>query len=188
MPAWIHDRAMDLKKKMKGTYSPEKAEQVAFAVATQQAHKVGKSPKTVVSKQTGKKEPFGTPEGKAVAKAKFDKPKSEYKKTAAERAADTILETNEKSVKGATPQPLATTDPVLVNDVADAIRASEQSDKESDKHLGLLFEETGDKGDVKQEKIIKDPMAENPGTPAIKVAMYRSFLKEFTKIAMERVS
>jgi len=71
MPAWIHDRAMKLKKQMEDTYPPEKAKQVAFAVATQQAHKTGKSPKT-----------FGTSEGRAEAKAKFDKPKSEYKKTA----------------------------------------------------------------------------------------------------------
>jgi hypothetical protein len=83
MPAWIHDRAMSMKKDMEKTYGPEKAKQVAFAVATQQAHKVGKSPKTHVSKETGKKEAFGTPEGRAEAKVKFDKPKSEYKKTAA---------------------------------------------------------------------------------------------------------
>ena len=83
MPKWIHDRAMSLKKDMEKTYGPEKAEQVAFAVATQQAHRLGKSPKTFKSKVTGKKETFGTPEGKEIAKAKFDKPKSEYKKTAA---------------------------------------------------------------------------------------------------------
>lgn len=71
MPAWIHDRAMKLKKQMEDTYPPEKAKQVAFAIATQQAHKTGKSPKT-----------FGTSEGRAEAKAKFDRPKSEYKKTA----------------------------------------------------------------------------------------------------------
>jgi len=73
---------MSMKKSMEKTYGPEKAKQVAFAVATQQAHKVGKSPKTHVSKETGERERFGTPEGRAEAKAKFDKPKSEYKKTA----------------------------------------------------------------------------------------------------------
>jgi len=62
---------MKLKKQMEDTYPPEKAKQVAFAVATQMAHKTGKSPKT-----------FGTSEGRSEAKAKFDKPKSEYKKTA----------------------------------------------------------------------------------------------------------
>lgn len=82
MPAWIHQRAERLMPEMKKQYGEEKGEQVAFATATQMAHKVGKSPKTFVSKQTGKKEPFGTPEGKRAAKMKFDKPRSEYKKTA----------------------------------------------------------------------------------------------------------
>lgn len=71
MPAWIHDRAMELKRKMKDTYGPEKAEQVAFAVATQQSHKLGKSPKS-----------YGTAQGRREAKAKFDKPIKEYTKTA----------------------------------------------------------------------------------------------------------
>lgn len=73
MPKWIHDRAMSLKKDMKETYGPEKAEQVAFAVATQQSHRLGKSPKK-----------YGTSEGKTVARAKFDRPRKEYKKTAGE--------------------------------------------------------------------------------------------------------
>jgi hypothetical protein len=83
MPAWIHDRAMSLKKDMEKTYGPEKAKQVAFAVATQQAHRLGKSPKTYKSKVTGEKERFGTTVGRVVAKQKFDKPKKEYQKTAA---------------------------------------------------------------------------------------------------------
>ena len=82
MPAWIHNRAMSLKKDMEKTYGPEKAEQVAFAVATQQAHKLGKSPKKFKSKETGKMERFGTSEGRAEAEAKFDKSKDEYRKTA----------------------------------------------------------------------------------------------------------
>ncbi len=96
MPKWIHDRAMELKKEMKDTYGPEKAEQVAFAVATQQSHKLGKSPKTFVSKQTGKREPFGTAEGREVAKAKFNKPRSEYKKTAADVMFTSMMEELEK--------------------------------------------------------------------------------------------
>jgi hypothetical protein len=51
--------------------SPETPKSVAYATATQQAHKVGKSPKK-----------FRTRLGVAMAKAKFDKPKKEYKKTA----------------------------------------------------------------------------------------------------------
>lgn len=85
MPKWIHDRAMSLKDEMEKTYGPEKAEQVAFAVATQMAHRTGKSPKTFVSEVTGKKERFGTPEGRREAKQKFDKPLKEYQKTAEAR-------------------------------------------------------------------------------------------------------
>lgn len=73
MPAAIHDRAMRLLPEMKDSYPPKKAKQVAFAVATQQAHAKGEAPK----KWHGQK--FGTPEGKQEAKMKFDKPPSEYK-------------------------------------------------------------------------------------------------------------
>jgi hypothetical protein len=86
---------MSLKKDMEKTYGPEKAEQVAFAVSTQQAHRLGKSPKTFKSKVTGKKERFGTPEARTEAKAKFDKPKKEYQKTASfnlESFSDELLE------------------------------------------------------------------------------------------------
>ena len=47
------------------------SESQSWAIATQQAHKLGKTPKG-----------YGTREGKLEAKAKFDKPKSEYRKTA----------------------------------------------------------------------------------------------------------
>ena len=60
-----------MKKDMEKTYGPEKAEQVAFAVATQQAHRLGKSPKTFKSKVTGKKERFGTIEGRKAAMSKI---------------------------------------------------------------------------------------------------------------------
>ena len=43
----------------------------SFAIATQQAHAAGKTPKS-----------FGTPMGKHIAKKKYDEPKSAYKKTA----------------------------------------------------------------------------------------------------------
>jgi hypothetical protein len=46
-------------------------ESTSFAIATQQAHKVGKSPKG-----------FRTPEGVATAKAKMTSPVKEYRKTA----------------------------------------------------------------------------------------------------------
>ena len=63
---WIHDRAHRIMES-----SPETPKSVAYATATQQAHKVGKSPKG-----------FRTSEGVAAAKVKFDRPKKEYQKTA----------------------------------------------------------------------------------------------------------
>jgi len=63
---WIHDRAKRLQRK-----NPDMEERTAFAVATQQAHKVGKSPKK-----------FRTAEGMRTAKSKFSLPKKEYRKTA----------------------------------------------------------------------------------------------------------
>lgn len=65
MPQWIHDRAKHLLAK-----NPSMNKGQAFAIATQQSHKLGKSPKG-----------YGTSEGKKDAKAKYDKPKKEYKKT-----------------------------------------------------------------------------------------------------------
>ena len=66
MPAWIHNRAKHLLAK-----NPSMAKDTAFAIATQQSHKTGKTPKD-----------YGTSEGKREAKEKYDKPKKEYKKTA----------------------------------------------------------------------------------------------------------
>lgn len=73
---WIHDRAhklMDRRKKesLRARYGDEKGKSIAYAIATQQAHKVGKSPKK-----------FRTPEGMREARRKFRKPMKEYRKTA----------------------------------------------------------------------------------------------------------
>lgn len=65
MPKWIHDRARHIQAK-----NPEMPESQAFAIATQQAHAVGKSPKG-----------YGTSEGRREAKSKYDSP-SDDKKTA----------------------------------------------------------------------------------------------------------
>lgn len=64
--SWIYHRAKRLRKK-----NPNMSESQSFAIATQQAHKVGRSPKG-----------FRTPQGVREAKAKFDRPKREYQKTA----------------------------------------------------------------------------------------------------------
>jgi hypothetical protein len=52
-------------------YGPEKGKSVAYAIAVQQAHKTGKSPKG-----------FRTPKGVREAKKKYDRPKGDYRKTA----------------------------------------------------------------------------------------------------------
>lgn len=65
MPAWIHGRAEHILAK-----NPSMPKGEAFAIATQQAHAVGKSPKS-----------YGTLEGRETAKAKYDTPKDD-KKTA----------------------------------------------------------------------------------------------------------
>lgn len=61
MPKWIHDRAEHLLAK-----NPSMSKSMAFAVATQQAHSTGHTPKG-----------YGTSEGKSTAKAKFDTPKDD---------------------------------------------------------------------------------------------------------------
>jgi hypothetical protein len=63
---WIHDRAHRIMEE-----SPDTPKSMAYAIATQQGHKVGKSPKK-----------FRTSEGVATAKAKFRLPRKEYRKTA----------------------------------------------------------------------------------------------------------
>lgn len=63
MPQWIHDRARHIQAK-----NPGMAESTAFAIATQQAHATGKSPKG-----------YGTTEGREQAKAKYTTPKDDTK-------------------------------------------------------------------------------------------------------------
>ena len=61
MPAWIHNRAEHILAK-----NPDMNKSTAFAVATQQAHATGHTPKD-----------FGTTEAKHKARAKFDTPKDD---------------------------------------------------------------------------------------------------------------
>ncbi len=63
MPKWMHDRAEHILAK-----NPSMPKSEAFALATQQMHSLGKSPKG-----------YGTAEGRAAAKAKFDTPKDDRK-------------------------------------------------------------------------------------------------------------
>ena len=61
MPAWIHDRAEHILAK-----NPDMNKSTAFAIATQQGHATGHTPKG-----------FGTAAGKRTAKAKYDTPKDD---------------------------------------------------------------------------------------------------------------
>jgi len=58
MPAWMHARAEHILAK-----NPSMPKSEAFAIATQQSHALGKTPKS-----------YGTAEGKSVAKEKYDTP------------------------------------------------------------------------------------------------------------------
>ncbi len=76
---WIHDRAKRIQGSdgLKKRYGAD-AERVSFAIATQQAHKMGKTPK----QGNGPRGSYGTAEGKAVARSKMDKSRDAYRKTA----------------------------------------------------------------------------------------------------------
>jgi hypothetical protein len=65
MPAWLHARAKHILAK-----NPAMDKQQAFAIATQQGHRLGKNPKG-----------WGTPEGRANAREKYMHPKKMYVKT-----------------------------------------------------------------------------------------------------------
>lgn len=67
---FIHDRAHRIMESTSKQYGDKKGKQVAFAIATQQAHATGKSPKD-----------FRTSEGVHTAKKKYDEPEN-MKKTA----------------------------------------------------------------------------------------------------------
>lgn len=66
MPQWIHSRAKHLLAR-----NPDMEKSTAFAIATNQAHKLGKTSKG-----------FGTRQAKSRAKDIYDKPKKEYEQKA----------------------------------------------------------------------------------------------------------
>lgn len=71
---WIHDRAHRMLSETKQQYGPEKGKQVAYAIATQMAHKLKKAPKI--------KGGYGTTTGRKRARSKFNEPPKEYQKKA----------------------------------------------------------------------------------------------------------
>lgn len=77
---WIHDRAHEIMKNTVPEYGPEKGKEVAYAIATLQAHRLHKTPK----RGEGPGGHYGTPQARKKAKRLYDKPLSEYKKKAAE--------------------------------------------------------------------------------------------------------
>jgi hypothetical protein len=66
MPQWIHDRAYHILSK-----NPNMERGTAFAIATQQSHKLNKTPKG-----------YGTSEGKRKAQKKYQSPRRSYIQTA----------------------------------------------------------------------------------------------------------
>lgn len=66
MPAWIEQRAARIRHK-----NPDMPESQSWAIATQQAYKMGKTPKG-----------YGTKSGKREARMKYGRPRREYQKTA----------------------------------------------------------------------------------------------------------
>jgi hypothetical protein len=63
MPKWMHERADHIQAK-----NPDMPKSEAFAIATQQMHSLGKSPKG-----------YGTAEGRATAKKKYKTPEDDAK-------------------------------------------------------------------------------------------------------------
>lgn len=74
MPRWIEERAKHLQAK-----NPSMPEGQAFAIATQQSHALGKSPKN-----------YGTVKGRAVAKAKYKTPEDDEKRASLESFLDEL--------------------------------------------------------------------------------------------------
>lgn len=75
MPKFIHDRAEHLQRK-----NPEMKKETAWAIATQQSHALGKTPKN-----------YGTEEGKQKAKEKYKTPEDDKKEADPKTAEFKIL-------------------------------------------------------------------------------------------------
>jgi hypothetical protein len=81
MPKWIHDRAKHILAK-----NPGMPESEAFAIATQQSHATGHSPKG-----------YGTAEGRREAKRKYDTPEDDEQRANPKEAAMNTLATRMKT-------------------------------------------------------------------------------------------
>lgn len=99
MPKWIHDRAEHILRK-----NPNMKKSMAFAIATQQAYAAGKAPKR-----------WGTREGRAEAKQKYDEPRSHYKQTANPKLASLVAEPASKATVGQITQKIKNVKPKSLN-------------------------------------------------------------------------
>jgi hypothetical protein len=87
MPAWLEKRKEYLMKK-----NPDMSESAAYGIATKQMYAAGKAPKG-----------YGTAEGRRAARETYSKPKSEYRKTAADLRAKLVCCTMAKRAETVTP-------------------------------------------------------------------------------------
>lgn len=84
---WIHDRAHEIMKQTVEEYGPKKGKNVAYAIATLQAHRLHKTPKRGAEGKRG----YGTRRARRKALKIYDKPLSEYKRKAAEMEIDAAI-------------------------------------------------------------------------------------------------
>lgn len=145
MPEWIHNRAMHILAK-----NPEMGKSQAFAIATQQGHATGHTPKD-----------FGTSKGKHEAKAKYDEPKKSYEQTAdagsvgkkLERAEDrgdvNIKQASRKAV-------IAGLKRIQADDVIRGYRAARSKKSSKTKEAGRLGALVGSLVAPEQHKQIKE--------------------------------
>jgi len=118
MPEWIHNRAEHILAK-----NPSMPKGEAFAIATQQSHAVGKSPKS-----------YGTIEGRTTAKAKYDTPKDD-KKTANPGKLESSKMASRRVLLGDVVQ---TAEKVLANEAQDRTFFGKGRKKTASEHAALF--------------------------------------------------
>lgn len=123
MPAFIHDRAEHILAK-----NPKMGKSTAFAVATQQSHALGKSPRG-----------YGTSEGKATAKKKYPSKKSYVKGANPGKLRTPKLERREKNA--------SVMDVLLFSKFASALRDKAAPHSKRPKDNGMVNEDRPDPTD-----------------------------------------
>ena len=155
MPAWIHDRADHIRSK-----NPSMPESEAFAIATQQSHALGKSPKG-----------YGTAKGRAAAKNKYKTPEDDVK-----TAMDLGLMSSLRGAAGAGPALRG-----QLTNVGQKLTGSAAGQVSSMARKGTLLQNApAPRAMIRPLAIEADPFA--------KAAMIHAFVDEFMKIATEKDS